>query len=45
MGDFDSDMYNETVNMHELLKEINKSMRELVTEIKGLRDDLKHGKA
>jgi hypothetical protein len=48
MGDFDGELYNtanetynEAVAIRELMREIDRNLRELVSEIKGLRDDLK----
>jgi len=48
MGDFDSELYNtanytynETVAIHELLKEVNKNLRGILTEIQELRKDLR----
>jgi len=48
MGDYDSELYNtanqtynEVVNIYELLKDLNKNVRDLVVEIKGLRGDLR----
>jgi hypothetical protein len=48
MGDFDSELYNtasetynEMVRMGEIMRDIDRNLRELVAEIKGLRDDLK----
>jgi len=47
MGDMDSEIYNmtnytynEVVAIHEILKDMNNNMRTLVSEMKGLRDDL-----
>jgi hypothetical protein len=47
MGDMEGEIYNmtnytynEVVALHQTLKELAMNVRELVTEIKGLRDDL-----
>jgi hypothetical protein len=39
MGEYDNYIYNEIVGIHELMKEMNKSLKSLSEEVKGLRND------